>query len=52
MMTPEEFLAGAETPTQREAREEAHAYSVSDEGFDELRALIEQDAYDGPTGNA
>ncbi len=55
-MTKEEFLAGkGETPTERErriVREQWAAYSVSNEGVDELCELMDQECYDGPTGNA
>ena len=55
-MTKEQFLAGkGETPAEREKRENREAwaaYSVSDEGADEIFTLMEQGEYDGPTGDA
>lgn len=55
-MTSDQFLAGfGETPAERETRKiqrEWEAYMASDEGADEIFALIEQGEWDGPMGDA
>ena len=55
-MTSEEFLAGAKVEGIKSDAEltamEWNDYRTSEEGFDELVALVEMDCYDGPTGDA
>lgn len=55
-MTKDEFLSGkGETPAEsdkRQARKAWTNYMASDEGIDEIIALMEHGCYDGPTGDA
>jgi hypothetical protein len=52
-MTSEEYLKGArDEHTMSTEAAEWNAYRLSEEGFDELMALVEMECYDGPTGDA
>jgi hypothetical protein len=51
-MTVEEFLAGAETPAQKQDRKEWRKYQQSRHYAEEIEALLENEVYDGPTGDA